>query len=100
MRGFAKLLAFVNLLIVGIGPAYADSIVTPRVDAFDRYHGVTVRDPYRWLENADDIAVRKWTEAQNKRTRAYFDTLATRKAIEAKRQELTIKSPLDKLAAR
>ena len=37
--------------------------------------GVTVRDPYRGLENAADPAVQAWSDAQNARTRAYLDSL-------------------------
>jgi prolyl oligopeptidase len=32
-----------------------------------------VTDDYRWLEKGDDPAVRAWTEAQNKATRAFLD---------------------------
>ena len=47
----------------------------------DVYHGVTVADPYRWLENAKDSRVRDWSAAQDDRTRAYLDALPARKPI-------------------
>lgn len=37
---------------------------TRREDVHDDYFGTLVHDPYRWLEDADDEAVRAWTEAQ------------------------------------
>src|SRR5579862_282865 len=34
------------------------------------YHGVSVIDPYQWLEDATNPAVRDWMRQQNERTRA------------------------------
>ena len=50
----------------------------------DTYHGVTVHDPYRWLEDAADPKVAAWTAAQNQRTRAYLDALPSRTGIRAR----------------
>src|SRR6266508_2237430 len=47
----------------------------------DRYHGITVVEEYRWLENYDDPAVRAWTEAQNRYSRALLDDIAARRPI-------------------
>lgn len=44
----------------------------------DRYHGVAVRDPYRWLEDGASPRVEAWSAAQNSRTRGYFDALGVR----------------------
>ena len=44
----------------------------------DRYHGVAVRDPYRWLEDGSSPRVAVWSAAQNSRTRAYLDRLPVR----------------------
>ncbi|HZR24647.1 MAG TPA: prolyl oligopeptidase family serine peptidase [Vicinamibacterales bacterium] len=46
--------------------------VRPTVDV---YHGVNVDDPYRWLENWNDPAVRTWTDAQNDYARSQLDAL-------------------------
>jgi prolyl oligopeptidase len=54
---------------------------TPKKPVEDVYHGVKVVDPYRWLEDADDPAVRKWVDAQNRFSRAYLDKLPGRKAL-------------------
>ena len=49
----------------------------PPVPVSDSYGSgsgaITVSDPYRWLEKADDPKVRAWSAAQDQRTRAYFD---------------------------
>jgi prolyl oligopeptidase len=54
---------------------------TPRSAVVDTYHGVTVQDPYRWLENAADPKVHAWSLAQDERTRAYLDGLPYRKPV-------------------
>jgi prolyl oligopeptidase len=46
----------------------------------DNYHGVTVTDDYRWLENASDPAVKAWSDAQNLTARKYLDGLPARQA--------------------
>src|SRR5438093_5003904 len=46
------------------------------------YHGVTVEDPYQWLENDEDPEVKAWSDTQSQRTRAYLDKLPDRAAIE------------------
>ena len=47
----------------------------------DRYGDLSVSDPYRWLENTGDSAVKRWSAAQDRRTRAYFDKLPSRKPM-------------------
>ena len=57
---------------------------TAIVDQVDLYHGVEVRDPYRWLEDdireSDDVAA--WVAAQNEVTFSYLKGLDHRDAIE------------------
>jgi len=54
----------------------------------DTYHGIQVTDDYRWLEDANDPAVKKFVALQNKHSRAYFDNLPIRSAILARLKEL------------
>ena len=49
----------------------------------DEYHGEKITDDYRWLEDGDSPAVKAWTDAQNKYTRAHLDALPERAGIEA-----------------
>jgi prolyl oligopeptidase len=51
------------------------------------YHGVTVEDPYQWLENDDDAQVKTWSDSQSQRTRKYLDSLPDRTAIETQLKE-------------
>jgi prolyl oligopeptidase len=55
---------------------------TPTVDVIDDYHGVTVRDPYRWLEEADAPETRAWIEQQNCVASRYLDAIPERAALE------------------
>jgi prolyl oligopeptidase len=54
---------------------------TERIPVADVYGSITVSDPYRWLEKADDPKVKQWSAAQDKRTRTYFDALPYRKPM-------------------
>ena len=45
------------------------------------YHGVSVTESYRWLEQGSDAKVKAWSAAQNRRTRQYLDALPWRKGI-------------------
>jgi prolyl oligopeptidase len=47
----------------------------------DDYHGTTVADPYRWLEDVDAPDTRAWIEAQNAVTFAYLAGIPERDAI-------------------
>ena len=63
---------------------------TKRVDLVETQFGVSVADPYRWLENdvRNDGEVRSWVDAQNKVTNAFLATLPGREALEKRITEL------------
>ncbi|MGH8093099.1 MAG: prolyl oligopeptidase family serine peptidase, partial [Chthoniobacterales bacterium] len=56
--------------------------VAEKKSVFNEYHGTKVEDDYQWLETDDDPAVKTWSDAENKRTRAYLDSLPSHAAIE------------------
>src|SRR5438045_1587965 len=60
---------------------------TPKKPITTEYHGVTVEDPYQWLELDDDSQVKAWSDAQNQRTRKNLDSFPDRAAIEKQLQE-------------
>jgi prolyl oligopeptidase len=61
---------------------------TPRRAVSDSYHGVTVTEVYRWLENFEDPEVLAWNAAQNRYSRALLDAVAGRAQIEARLRTL------------
>jgi prolyl oligopeptidase len=60
----------------------------PRLDIADEIHGHTVRDPYRWLEDADSAQTRGWLAAQDELFRAHLATLPGRDALAGRLAEL------------
>lgn len=75
-------------------PAFAQSPLvpkppdTPRHPVTDVYHGVSVTDNYRWLEDWTDPAVKAWSAAENARTREYLDSLPSRVSLKQRFQQL------------
>src|SRR6187401_1798314 len=60
---------------------------TPKKPITTEYQGVTVEDPYQWLEADDDSEVKAWSDAQNQQTRKNLDSFPDRAAIEKQLQE-------------
>src|SRR5580765_6556745 len=55
---------------------------TPKKPITTEYQGVTVEDPYQWLEADDDSQVKAWSDTQNQQTRKNLDSFPDRAAIE------------------
>ena len=60
---------------------------TPKKPVASEYQGVTVEDPYQWLEADDDSQVKAWSDAQNQRTRKNLDSFPDRTSIEKQLQD-------------
>src|ERR1044071_3805527 len=84
---------FVSLIVTAAALALSDTPLagsapdTPKKSVTTEYHGVTVEDPYQWLEADDDSQVKAWAEAENQQTRKYLDSLPDRAGIEKQLQE-------------
>jgi prolyl oligopeptidase len=61
---------------------------SPRGETVDTYHGVTIADPYRWLEEMDSEQTRKWIDAQNDITFAHLGQIAARPRLQKRLQEV------------
>src|ERR1051325_9639310 len=57
-------------------------------DQVDDYHGTTVADPYRWMENPDSPETRAWIESENKITFDYLKQIPVREKIRDRLTEL------------
>lgn len=89
---FSFLLAAVLLSVLLFGCVttktkiqYPTTAITNQVDV---YHGVAVKDPYRWLEDDNSAATKAWVEAQNRVTFDYLGQIPQRAAIKARLTEL------------
>ncbi len=82
--------AFASVLGIPVLLAAAGDAPPPtrRAPVEDRYHGVTVVDDYRWLEDASSGEVAAWTEARNRRTRAVLDALPGMDALRRRVREI------------
>jgi prolyl oligopeptidase len=76
-----------------LAQAHAAPPTTDTKPVSDTYHGVTVADPYRWLEDGKSPEVEKWIEAQNEFTRKYLDNLPQAAAIRRRVTEIMTARP-------
>lgn len=54
----------------------------------DDYHGISVQDPYRWLEDPDADETKAWVEAQNQVTFQYLQEIPVREKIKQRLTQL------------
>ena len=80
--------AILSLITIVAGTLGAQTQTTPlsyppaaRGTQVDDYHGVSIADPYRWLEDTDSPATKAWVEAQNRLTESFLATVPERAAI-------------------
>ena len=89
-----------TLLILALGTSFAAEANSPpgsppptaQHTASSTLHGVTVPDPYRWLENPRDEAVQHWIAAQNAHTEAVLAAMPDGTALTARVKQLSISS--------
>src|SRR5438445_7336925 len=72
----------------GDGAARLSYPETKRTDHTDNYFGVTVADPYRWLEDDNSPECAHWVEAENKVTFAYLEKIPYRQQIKDRLTQL------------
>ena len=91
MRGRVLLFFLVTsffLLSLAVSQEAQGPPVARRDDVKEVIHGVTVEDPYRWLEDQNSQETREWIAAENKYTQSQIGDLPTRPYIEKRLSEL------------
>lgn len=62
---------------------------TSRIQAVaDTLHGTVLIDPYRWLEDGESEAVKRWSDSQNAFTRSVLDQYPGREALRERLRSL------------
>jgi prolyl oligopeptidase len=77
---------FLPLAVLAVVLAEGGPPATKKQPVSDTYHGVTVTDDYRWLEDWNNKDVKAWSEAQNAYARSVLDKLP---GVETLRKQLT-----------
>ncbi len=83
-----------SLAVAGAFAAPPQHPATPKRAVTDTYHGVTVTEDYRWLEEDASPEVKRWVADQNASTRACLDAIPERAAIGARVAELLRTAPI------
>lgn len=64
-----------------LGSVYKMKMETEKTIVVDNYHGTKVKDPFRWLEDANSSDTKKWTEQQQEKTQTYINAIPQREAL-------------------
>lgn len=71
-----KVLCFLLVLLFGQSMmAQLNYPFTKTVDSSDTWHNVTIKDPYRWMEDLKSEETKNWFKAQNDYTTSIMDKL-------------------------
>ena len=80
------------LLVAGTLSAQTTTTLTypaaARGTQVDNYHGVSIADPYRWLEDVDSPATKEWVAAENRLTDSFLASIPQRQAIRTRLTQL------------
>jgi prolyl oligopeptidase len=74
----------IPLLCIAHAACAIDYPSTQKRGVSDAYHGTTVTEDYRWLEDGRDPDVQAWTAKQNALTRATLDAMPERAKLRAR----------------
>jgi prolyl oligopeptidase len=71
--------------------------ISPTEPVTELLHGVSITDPYRWLEEQDSPRTRRWIDEQTQYTRNYLDNLPGRQKIRERIREFLAVETYDSL---
>ncbi|HEY1055953.1 MAG TPA: S9 family peptidase, partial [Emticicia sp.] len=61
---------------------------TRTIDQKDNYHGTTVADPYRWLEDDRSAETAEWVKQQNQVTFSYLEKIPYRETLKKRLEKI------------
>jgi prolyl oligopeptidase len=61
---------------------------TKKIQQLDDYHGTSVSDPFRWLEDTDSPETKDWITAQNKLTQSFLKDIPSKDNIKQRLTDL------------
>ncbi len=61
---------------------------TRKTDQADTYHGTTVPDPYRWLEDDRSAETAAWVKAENQVTQTFLSQIPYRKQLQERLEQV------------
>ena len=79
-----RLSFFLAIFMIDITSAFAQPVAFPETrkgEQTDNYHGTSVADPYRWLEDDNSEETKAWVKAQNAVTYKYLASLPHRASV-------------------
>ncbi|MDQ2900493.1 MAG: prolyl oligopeptidase family serine peptidase [Acidobacteriota bacterium] len=85
MKPFALLLAVCMSILAATIPAPPK---TPIKNVTDTLHGVSITDPYRWLEDQNSPETRAWIDSQIEYTKSLLDPLPGRERLHKRVEDL------------
>jgi prolyl oligopeptidase len=83
-----KLLPILLLLFPFVLKAQLQYPESKKGETVENYHGTSVADPYRWLEDDNSEDTKAWVQAQNKVTFDYLATIPQRDKIKRRLEQL------------
>lgn len=88
MKKFLSLLFLISPVLLFAQQEGLNYPTTRKVDTVTVYHGVSVQDPYRWLEDDWSEETKEWVTQQNKVTFGYLDQIPYRQQWFKRLEEL------------
>jgi prolyl oligopeptidase len=79
------------MLCAAAPSTYAAPLAYPPTEireVVDDYHGTSIADPYRWLEDDNSEETRAWVKAQNQVTRGFLEGIPQRGEIRSRLEQL------------
>ena len=81
MKRLTTILISMSLFTTAFSASKITYPITKKDNVVDTYFGVSVKEPYRWLENDTSAVTADWVKAQNKVTKDYLGQIPFRNEL-------------------